>query len=179
MRHSRTGSNRIGYTVAILAAMGMLWMGSTHFLPAQTLTTVAPGNLGDGKCSNADVAGEWGYTETGTVIPTTGAIPFAAVARYTLDADGNLSGTATSSSGGSTANVTLKGTGTVNSDCAGTVTIGVYESGNLLRTAAFAFVYVDDAREGLAIVTSLVLADGASVPAVLTVNAKKLRRRER
>jgi hypothetical protein len=179
MRYSRTGSNRIGYTVAILAAVGLLWMGSTHFLPAQTVTTVAAGSLGDGTCSNAGVAGEWGYTETGTVIPTTGAVPFAAVARYTLDADGNLSGTATSSSGGSTANVTLKGTGTVNSDCIGTLTVGVYESGNLLRTAAFAFVYVDDAREGRAIVTSLVLADGASVPAVLTVDAKKLRLRER
>jgi hypothetical protein len=165
--------------VAILAAVGVLWMGSTHFLPAQTVTTVAAGSLGDGPCSNAGVAGEWGYTETGTVIPTTGAVPFAAVARYTLDADGNLSGTATSSSGGSTANVTLKGTGTVNSDCTGTLTVGVYESGNLLRTAAFAFVYVDDAREGRAIVTSLVLADGASVPAVLTVDAKKLRLRER
>jgi hypothetical protein len=176
MRHSRTGSNRIGYTVAILAAVGMLWVGSTHLLPAQT---VAAGNLGDGNCSNARVAGEWGYTETGTVIPTTGAVPFAAVARYSLDRDGNLSGTATSSSGGSTAEVTLKGTSTVNSDCTGTLTVGVYESGNLLRTAAFAFVYGDDAREGRAIVTSLVLADGASVPAVLTVSAKKLWLRER
>src|SRR6202051_342962 len=106
MRYSRTGSNRIGYMVAILAAVGVLWMGSTHFLPAQTVTSVAAGNLGDGTCSNAGVAGEWGYTETGTVIPTTGAVPFAAVARYTLDADGNLSGTATSSSGGSTAHGT-------------------------------------------------------------------------
>ena len=176
MKYSRTGSNRIGYRVAILAAVGMLWMGSTHLLPAQT---VAAGNSGDGTCSNAGVAGEWGYTETGTVIPTSGAAAFAAVARYTLDPEGNLSGTATSSSGGTTANVTLKGTGTVNSDCTGTLTVGVYESGNLVRTAAFAFVYVDEAREGRAIVTSLILADGASVPAVLTVNTKKLWLRER
>src|ERR1700730_14220621 len=106
MRYSRTGSNRIGYTVAILAAAGMLWSGLTHFLPAQSVTTVAAGNLGDGACSNAGVAGEWGYTETGTVIPTTGAVPFAAVARYPLDADGNLSGTATSSSDGTVSNGT-------------------------------------------------------------------------
>jgi hypothetical protein len=176
MRHSRTGSNRTGYTVAVLAAVGMLWVGSTHLLPAQT---VAESNLGDGNCSNARVAGEWGYTETGTVIPATGAVPFAAVARYTLDRDGNLSGTAISSSDGNTANVALKGTGTVNSDCIGTLTVGVYESGTLLRTAAFAFVYGDDGREGRAIVTSLVLADGVSVPAVLTVSAKKLGLRDR
>ena len=65
--------------------------------------------------SNADVAGAWGWIETGTVIPSTGAVPFAFVARYTLDADGNLSGTETSSSDGNIANLTLKGTGTVNS----------------------------------------------------------------
>src|ERR1700733_1844641 len=64
MKYSRTGSNRIGHMVAILAAMGMLWMGSTQFLPAQTVTTVAADSLGDRACSNAGVAGEWGYTET-------------------------------------------------------------------------------------------------------------------
>ena len=182
MKYSRTGSNRIGHMVAILAAMGMLWMGSTQFLPAQTVTTVAADSLGDRACSNAGVAGEWGYTETGTVIPTTGAVPFAAVARYTLDARGNLSGTATSSSGGTVATVTLKGIGTVNSDCTGTLTVGVYASGTLVRTVDFDLVYVDNAREGRAIVTSLVLADGTAVPAVLTVDAKKLShgmRRER
>jgi hypothetical protein len=174
MRNIRTGSNRIRNTAAILAAAGMLWMGSTHVLTAQTATTVAEGTLGDRACSNASVAGEWAYTETGTVIPATVAVPFAAVAKYTLEENGNLSGTATSSSGGTVANVTLKGTWTVNSDCTGTLTVGVYASGTLVRTAAFDLVYVDNAREGRAIVTSLVLANGTIVPAVLTVDAKKL-----
>jgi hypothetical protein len=164
MKNSITGSNRIRYTVAILAAAGLLWMGSTQLVQAQAA----------GACSNADVAGDWGYTETGTVIPATGAVPFSAVARYTLDAEGNMSGTATSSSGGNVANVTLKGTGKVNADCTGTLVVGVYEAGNLLRTATFTFVYVDNAREGRALVTSLVLANGTNVPAVLTVDAKKL-----
>ena len=173
MRHSRTGSNRIRNTVAIMAAAGMLWMGSTQF--AQAMTEANAGDsLHDGTCSNADVAGEWAYTETGAVIPATVAVPFAAVARYTLDGSGNLSGTATSSSGGTIANVTLRGTGTVNSDCTGTLIVGVYASGNLVRTATFDVVYVDNAREGRAIITSLVLANGTSVPAVLTANAKKL-----
>ena len=174
MRDSRIGSNRIRNTVAVLAAAGMLWMGSTQFVQAQAMTSAGENSLRDRTCSNAEVAGEWAYTETGTVIPSTVAVPFVAVARYTLDANGDLSGTATSSSGGSIANVTLKGMGTVNSDCTGTLTVGVYSSGTLVRTATFSVVYVDNAREGRAIVTSLVLANGTSVPAVLTANAKKL-----
>ena len=174
MRDSMTGSNRIRNTVAIMAAAGMLWMGSTQFVQAQTDANVAEGSLHHKTCSNAAVAGEWAYTETGTVIPGTGAVPFAAVARYTLDAEGDLSGTATSSSNGTVANVTLKGTGTVDSDCTGTLIVGVYASGTLVRTATFSLVYVDNAREGRAIITSLVLASGATVPAVLTANAKKL-----
>jgi hypothetical protein len=174
MRHSMTGSNRIRNTVAIIVAAGMLWMGSAQLVQAQTEANVEGDSLHHKTCSNADVAGQWAYTETGTVIPGTGAVPFAAVARYTLDAKGDLSGTATSSSDGTIANVTLKGTGTVNSDCTGTLIVGVYASGTLVRTATFYLVYVDNAREARAIVTSLVLASGATVPAVLTANAKKL-----
>ncbi|MGB2662399.1 MAG: hypothetical protein WAK48_00250 [Candidatus Acidiferrum sp.] len=43
-----------------------------------------------------------------------------------MDADGNLSGTATSSSNVTTANVTLKGTSTAEQDCTGTLTVDVY-----------------------------------------------------
>jgi hypothetical protein len=58
-------------------------------------------------------------------------------ARYTLDSKGNLIGTATSSSGGTVNDVTLEGSGTVNSDCTGTLSVGVYASGSLVRTANF------------------------------------------
>jgi hypothetical protein len=176
MINLRTGSNRIRNRAAILAAAGMLWIGSTQVLPAQTAATVAVAEdtQDDRACSLASVAGEWAYTETGTVIPATVAVPFAAVARYTLDANGNLSGSATSSSGGTVSNVTLKGIGTVNSDCTGTLTVGVYALGTLVRTVDFDLVYVDHGREGRAIVTSLVLANGTAVPAVLTVDARKL-----
>jgi hypothetical protein len=163
--------NRIRNTVVMLAAAGMLSMGATQLVQAQT---AAGDSWRNGACSNADVAGAWGWTETGTVIPSTGAVPFAFVARYTLDADGNLSGTATGNSDGSISNVTLKGTGTVNSDCTSTLTVGIYESGTLLRTATVVFVYVDNAQEGRGIVTSIVLAAGTNVPSVLTINARKL-----
>jgi hypothetical protein len=125
-------------------------------------------------CSAAAAAGDWAYTETGAVFPAGVAVPFAAVARYTLEADGDLSGTATSSSGGTLANVTLKGTFTVIPDCTGTLTAGVYASGNLVRTASFDVVYVDGARGARGIVTSLVLVNGTVVPSVLTIDAEKV-----
>ena len=172
MKNSMTGFNRTRSVVTILAASCMLWIGSTPILQAQP--SVAESSMDDRTCSNASVAGDWAYTETGSVIPATVAVPFAAVAKYTLDADGNLTGTATSSSGGTVSNVTLHGTGSVNSDCTGTLSVGVYASGNLVRTANFELVYVDNSRKARAIITSLVLANGTSVPAVLTVDAQKL-----
>jgi hypothetical protein len=156
-----------------MLAMGMLWMGSTQGLYAQAERSDGGESSRSKACSATAVAGEWAYTETGSVIPASVAIPFAAVARYTLDAGGDLSGTATSS-GGTVANVTLKGTGTVNPDCTGTLTVGVYASGNLVRTATFDVVYVDGSREARAIIASLVLANGTIVPSVLTVDAKKV-----
>lgn len=169
-----TGFNRTRSVATILAASCMLWIGLTPTLQAKALAKVAESSTDDNTCSNASVAGDWAYTETGTVIPATGAVPFAAVAKYTLDAAGNMTGTATSSSGGSVSKVTLQGTGSVNSDCTGTLSVGVYASGNLVRTANFDLVYVDNSRKARAIITSLVLASGASVPAVLIVDAQKL-----
>jgi hypothetical protein len=174
MRYDMTGSNRTRATVATLAVVVMLWMGSAQRMQAQTGASGAGDSSRNAACSAVAVAGDWAYTETGWVIPGTVAVPFAAVARYTLDADGNLSGTATSSSGGTTANVTLKGTSTVDRDCTGTLTVGVYVQGNLVRTATFDVVYVNNGREARAIVVSLVLANGTLVPSVLTIDAKKL-----
>jgi hypothetical protein len=164
MMHSKMRVNRIRNTAAVLAAAGMLWMGSAQRVQAEEHES----------CSRAGVAGEWAYTETGTVAPATGTVPFAAVARYTLDQHGNLAGAAISSSGGSVSSVTLKGTGTVNADCTGTLTVGVYAAGSLVRTATFAIVYVDNEQGARALISSLVLASGVSVPAVLTADARKL-----
>lgn len=174
MRHSMIGFNRTFGKATIMAAVCMLWIGSTNILQAQSAANIAAHSTNDGNCSDASVAGDWAYTETGTVIPATGAVPFAAVASYTLDSKGNLVGTATSSSGGTVSNVTLEGSGTVNSDCTGTLSVGVYASGSLVRTADFDVVYVNNSKAARAIVTSLILANGTSVPAVLTVAAEKI-----
>ena len=166
MKHSRISSYRIRNTASVLVAAGMLWMGSAQCLQAETDEHET--------CSNAAAAGAWAYTETGTVAPASGTVPFAAVARYTLDEAGNLVGTATSNSGGSVSNVTLIGKGRVNADCTSTLIVGVYAAGSLVRTATFALVYVNNEQAARALVTSLVLASGVNVPAVLSVDARKL-----
>jgi hypothetical protein len=174
MSDSMIGFNRTYSKATILAAACMLWIGSTNILQAQTAANIAGHSMDDRTCSDASVSGDWAYTETGTVLPATGAAPFAAVASYTLDSKGNLIGTATSSSGGTVSNVTLEGSGTVNSDCTGALSVRVYASGSLVRTANFDVVYVNNSRAARAIVTSLILANGTSVPAVLTVDAQKV-----
>jgi hypothetical protein len=140
-----------------------------------TLISLAPAALAHSQsCSQAGVAGDWGYTYTGTIVLPTGAIPAAAVGSFSLDAQGNISGTQTRSVGGSTAEETIKGTGMVKHDCTATYTVEVYDgAGNLLRTAVLAGVFVDKEKELQAIFASLVLPNGASLPPVITVNAKK------
>lgn len=130
----------------------------------------------DGTCSYGSVAGTWAYTLTGTLITSSGAVPFAAVGRESYDVDGNWSATQTSSMGGNIGHDVLKGTVTVNPDCTGTLKLSVYDqSGTLLRTAALDLVFLDDAREVRGIFTSLVLQpSGTSVPLVVTVSSRKL-----
>jgi hypothetical protein len=63
----------------------------------------------------------------------------------------------------------------VNADCTGAATINVFDgSGSLLRSAVLALVYVNDAREIRLIFTSLVQADGANLPVVITVDGNRL-----
>jgi hypothetical protein len=70
---------------------------------------------------------------------------------------------------------TKQGTFIVNPDCTGTLTLGVYDpSGNLLRSSVWAMVLVDQGKEIRSIMTSLVLANGMSVPGVMTMTARKL-----
>jgi len=125
-------------------------------------------------CSSAGAAGRWGYTYTGTIVLPAGGVPVAAVGRFTLDADGNLSGTQTRSNGGFTAQETISAKITVNADCTGTGNFNVYQSGQLVRTAVLALVFDDNSTELRAIFESLTLTNGPSLPLVVTVNAKKI-----
>lgn len=132
----------------------------------------------DAVCSTATVAGKWGYTYTGTVlIPTptgTVPVPVAAVGRFTLDVDGNLSGSQTRSNGGVSSQETVTAKLTVNADCTATGNFNVYQSGQLVRTAVLSLVFDDDSKETRAIFESLTLINGPTLPVVITVQARKI-----
>jgi hypothetical protein len=46
------------------------------------------------------VAGEWAYTKTGTLLPPTGPVPYAAVGTLTIAVDGSSTGAQVSNTGG-------------------------------------------------------------------------------
>jgi hypothetical protein len=125
------------------------------------------------RCSLAKAAGTWGFTLTGTLfVPN--PVPGAAVGRLTIDTAGNVSGTEARNVGGGFANETTTGSWTVNSDCTGTLTSSVYESGVLVRNSVFAFVLVDNSTKLRAVQESLKLPDGTNIPAVITADGNML-----
>lgn len=125
------------------------------------------------QCSPAGVAGGYGFTITGTLVLPTGAVPLAGVGKALLNTDGGFSATESRSVGGEFADETLKGTFTVNSDCTGTLTAYVFESGKLVRTSVFSIVFDDHMKELRAVQQSLTLPDGTTVLGVITVEGKK------
>jgi hypothetical protein len=129
-------------------------------------------------CSNAGLAGAWGYTETGTVMAPTGAVSVAAVGIYTFDHAGKFSGTQNSSTGGKVSHDTKLGTYTVNADCTATLTLSVYDQSGttLLRKSVWEIVLVENATEMRGIMTSLVVVLPAEtpVPPIVTMSAKRL-----
>jgi len=129
-----------------------------------------PGQLvHDGECG-----GEVWIHSHRTADPPTGPVPIAAVGRVTVDAAGNFSGTESRNVGGGFAEETITGTLTVNPDCTGTVTLNAFEAGHLARTVVLATVSDDNQKEVRMVEKSLVLPNGASIPAVVTVEAKKI-----
>jgi hypothetical protein len=137
--------------------------------------SAAPAARANDRCSTAKAAGDWGLTLTGTLLLPTGPVPAAAVARATIDAQGNIvSATEARNVGGGFANETLTGSWTVNSDCTGTAIVKAFENGQLVRTSVLAIVFVDDMREVRMVQDSLVFPGGTIVPAVITVNAKRI-----
>lgn len=125
-------------------------------------------------CSTAKAAGDWGGTLTGRLILPTGPVLGAAVGRLTADTEGNISGTEERNVGGDFANETLTGKWAVNTDCTGTLTVNIYESGTLTRTSVLSVVFVDKLREARLVQQSLTLPDGTTVPVVITVDFKRV-----
>ena len=153
-------------------------MALTALMLAVAVVGWADGGRG---CSNARVAGDWGYTKTGTLfLPTGAAVPFATMGKLVFDADGTLSGVNNGSVNGTVSNDVLQGTFQINADCTGTATVEVYDqAGILLRTIGMALVVDDDDSELRGLVTSLQLPSGASLRSVITAQAKRMSRGER
>ena len=125
-------------------------------------------------CSLASSAGNYGFTLTAVVILSTGPVPIAAAGRITLDAKGNVSGTESRSVGGGFADETFTGSYAVNPDCTGTATVNFYESGQLVRTSVLSIVFDNNEREIRMVQKSLQLPNGAFLPVVITVEARRV-----
>ncbi len=155
-------------TIVRTICLATLFLGLPAIAPAQ----------GHRTCSNASVAGTWGYTETGTVIGPTGPIPVAAVGTYTFDRAGNFSGTQSSSTGGTISQDTKQGTYVVNADCTATLTLSVYDQlgTTLLRESTWEIVLVEKGTEIRGIMSSLVvvLPPMGKVPPIVTLSAKRV-----
>lgn len=124
---------------------------------------LAPALLADEQCSLRSVAGDFGYTVTGTRLPLG---PAASVGTVHFDRDGNLSGTQTLSLNGTIVQgEVLTGTITVNSDCTGSSII-VVSNTPFPRTSHLDVVWVDSSGEFRAIFTD--------AGAILSVDGKRI-----
>lgn len=126
-------------------------------------------------CSTATIAGDWGFTLTGTVIlpAPTGPVPLAAALHGTADVNGNISGTEARNLGGDYADETFSGTWTVSSDCVGTVNVSFSENGQLVRTSAVTVTFDDNSKQMRGVQRSLTLPNGAELPVIATIEGEK------
>jgi hypothetical protein len=127
-----------------------------------------------GQCSYRTSAGSFGFTLTGEVILPTGPVPIAAVGRANLESSGDVTGTESRNVGGGFADETFTGKYTVNADCTGTATLTFYESGQLVRISILSIIFDGNSREIRMVQKSLQLPNGAFLPVVITVDARKI-----
>ena len=140
---------------------------------ALVLSVAMPAAFGE-TCSTARAAGNYGFKLAGSLLPPSGPLLGAGVGRVKADAEGNLVGGEARNVGGGFATETLLGAWTVNSDCTGTASFSVYQSGTLVRQTSFSLVFVDGMHLGYAVEQALVLPDGTNLPAVITVDLTKI-----
>jgi hypothetical protein len=121
-------------------------------------------------CTNATLAGTFGFTTTGVLILPSGGVPVGAVGLITFELNGNTSGSQDRSVGGAFGHETLSGSFTINSNCTVSVITNVYDtSGNLARTSTLDGVLDDNGKHVRAIFESVALPNGVNLGSVLTV----------
>lgn len=125
-------------------------------------------------CSLETVAGHWGFTLSGTaILPGAGPVLVAAVGEFEADEKGNGTGAEARSIGGGYADETLSANWTVNPDCTGTLTVHIYESGQLVRTSIASIVFDRNSKEVRMVQKSLTLPNGTQLPVVITLEGAK------
>jgi hypothetical protein len=125
-------------------------------------------------CSNATVAGTWGFTTTGTLF-VPGPAPVGAAGMITYKLDGTVRGSQDRSVDGIFAHETIQGTYTISADCALRLVANVYDAGgNLVRTSVIDAVVVDNGKQTFAMFESITLPNGTPLMSVLTVEAVRV-----
>jgi hypothetical protein len=160
--------------IFMAGAFGLLVLVASVFVPTKpTVMKASTKVLADegGVCSLARAAGNWGFTDNGTVV---GVGQRVAVGRFTLDAEGNLiNGVATSSLNGAIADETFSGTYMVNFDCTGTINAKIFASGTELFSVTLTLSFDDHMRELRGLFTSAVEPNGTALATVIALDARK------
>ena len=143
-------------------------------LGATVVLSLAPLQAHASHCSNANTAGDWAYTYTGTIFTSAGAFPLASVGHFKQDSTGYITGSQSRSVAGQSGAEDISGTVSVNGDCTASATINVFVNGQLQRTAAISLVYDSNRNHARMIFQSLTLPDGTNVPVVITIDANRL-----
>jgi len=144
------------------------------FAAAVVASMAAPAQADDHhhQCSLAGAAGNWGFTDSGTVV---GVGPRTAVGILTLDAAGNvLNGKATSSLNGSIADETFSGNYTVNPDCTGALAVTIFVGGVPAYDVTLYIAFDDDMRALRGLFTSVVVEpSGTMLSTVIALDGKR------
>lgn len=140
------------------------------FVLALMVSLTAPAHAA-GPCSVARAAGNWSFTDNGTVV---GVGPRTAVGTLTLDALGNvLNGVGTSSLNGAIADESFSGTYTVNPDCTGTISVTIYSGGVELFVINGNSAFDNNVKHMRVIFTSVVEPDGTALATVIGLDSNK------
>jgi hypothetical protein len=116
-------------------------------------------------CTMSDVAGEYGYTSSGTIVtPAVGA--FTAVGHVKFTVTGTFSGAQTTSIAGNFFDETVSGSYSVNPDCTGTAIVNVYHGTTLARTTNLNLVWDGNQYE----IRAIFLTAGTAI----TIDARKM-----
>lgn len=148
-------------------------LAKSLFLPLLIFSLTTAVHASNKSCSFPNTNGDWAFSYSGNIFLPSGPVPVASLGLF-KQTNGSLTGSETRNLGGAVAEETLTADYTVNADCTASYTFQVFDAGVLVRTATVKVVFDYNGRSVKGIFTSLVLANGPSLPNLITVDAKKI-----